>query len=231
MWFVTNAYLLQALANLYNAEVVSGLEDAEDTPEGLQYYSAAIHVQPNLAHQAPFIIQRYEKRILMPMGEYIPFAFCRTLAAAYGIQGSFTHGKEAKLLGCRQPLGMCICYEETFGHLMRENSQKGAQVLVNLTNDGWYPESLLPQQHFDHARLRTVENGLPLLRACNTGVTGAIDSFGRVIAVLDNRSEAPGALHVNVPLYSYTTLYRTVGDTLIVLVSLFSLLFFWRSQK
>lgn len=224
MWFVNNAYWLQALANLFNAEVVSGLEDAEDTPSGVrEYYSAAVHVRPDL-----FIPERYEKRILMPMGEYIPFAFLRTFAAAYGIQGSFTHGKEAKVLGCKQPLGMCICYEETFGHLIRENSHKGAKILVNLTNDGWYPHSLLPQQHFDHARLRTVENGLPLLRSCNTGVTGAIDCFGRTIATLDNRQEAPGALHVAVPLYSYTTLYRTFGDTLIVCISFFSLLFFYR---
>lgn len=231
MWFVNNAYWLQALANVFNAEVVSGLEDAEETlPGQLEYYSAAIHVPPNVSHQAPFNAQRYEKRILMPMGEYIPFAFCRTFAAAYGIQGSFTHGKEAKVLGFRQPLGVCICYEETFGHLMRENSHKGAQILVNLTNDGWYPNSLLPQQHFDHARLRTVENGLPLLRACNTGVTGAVDSFGRVIAVLNNRSEAPGALQVTIPIYSYATLYRTVGDTLIVAFSLLSLLFFWKNN-
>ncbi|MCE5316710.1 MAG: apolipoprotein N-acyltransferase [Parachlamydia sp.] len=227
MWFVNNAYWLQTLANLFHAEVVSGLEDAEDMPSGVrEYYSAAVHVRPG-----PFIAERYEKRILMPMGEYIPFAFCRTLAAAYGIQGSFTHGKEAKVLGCRQPLGMCICYEETFGHLIRENSHKGAKILVNLTNDGWYPNSLLPQQHFDHARLRTVENGLPLLRSCNTGVTGAIDCFGRTIATLDNRQEAPGALRVAVPLYSYTTLYRTFGDTLIICISFASLLFFLRKEK
>lgn len=231
MWFVNNAYWLQALANLFDAEVVSGLEDAEDMPSGVrEYYSAAVHVRPGI-FPGDFIAGRYEKRILMPMGEYIPFAFCRSLAAAYGIQGSFTHGKEAKVLGCRQPLGMCICYEETFGHMIRENSHKGAKILVNLTNDGWYPNSLLPQQHFDHARLRTVENGLPLLRSCNTGVTGAIDCFGRTIATLDNSQEAPGALHVTVPLYSFPTLYRTFGDMLIVCVSFASLLFFFKKQS
>lgn len=109
---------------------------------------------------------------------------------------------------------------------MRENSQKGAHLLVNLTNDGWYPRSTLPQQHLDHARLRTVENGLPLLRACNTGITTALDSHGRTIAALDNSEEAPGALQVDVPLHRYRTLYSRTGDALIVLLSGFCLIFF-----
>ena len=232
-WFVNNLFWLQGLANLFNAEAVAGLEDAEDTPAGSrEYYSSAIHLQPNPSHQLPFVANRYEKRVLMPMGEYIPFEFCRTLAAAYGIQGSLTPGKEAKVFGSRQPLGLCICYEETFGHLIRENSHKGAQILVNVTNDGWYPHSLLPRQHFDHARVRTVENGLPLLRACNTGITGAIDSLGRIVAELDNKEEAAGALYVQLPLHTYPTLYRTFGDTFIVLASLFSLIFYYfKSRK
>lgn len=222
VWFVNNAYWLQGLANVFQAEAISGLEDAEEiAPGNIAYYSAAIHVRPNLFHP-----QRYEKRILMPMGEYIPFEFCRSLAASYGIGGSFTPGKEAKIFKGKQPLGPCICYEETYGNLMRENSQKGARLLVNLTNDGWYPHSRLPKVHLDHARLRTVENGLPLLRACNTGVTAAFDSHGRLVAELDNRKEAAGALHVTVPLTTYSTLYSRVGDALIVILSGFCLILF-----
>lgn len=236
-WFVNNLFWLQGLANIFNAEVVAGLEDAEDPPTGPRvYFSSALHLQPNPSHHLPFVANRYDKRVLMPMGEYIPgeslpFQFCRTLAAAYGIQGSLTPGKEAKVFGCRQPLGLCICYEETFGHLIRENSRKGAEILVNVTNDGWYPQSLLPQQHFDHARVRTVENGLPLLRACNTGITGAIDCLGRSVALLDNRSEPAGSLYVHLPVHSYPTLYRHWGDALIVMVSLFSLLFLFERRK
>ena len=227
IWYVSNAYWLQGLANLFQAEAVSGLEDAEELEnKEIAYYSAAIHLQPN-----QFTPQRYEKRVLMPMGEYIPFAFLRSLAASYGIQGSFTPGKEAKIVTGKQPLGLCICYEETFGHLMRENSQKGAKALVNLTNDGWYPRSSLPERHLDHARVRTVENGLPLLRACNTGVTAALDSHGRLIAALDNQLEQPGALLAKVPLYTYDTLYRKVGDTLIIVLSSLSLLFFFRKNQ
>ncbi|MFI5344715.1 MAG: apolipoprotein N-acyltransferase, partial [Chlamydiales bacterium] len=174
-WYVNNAFLSQGLANLWQAHLVIGLEDQlyrENEKE--ETYSAALHFQPN--NQG---IHRYEKRVLVPMGEYIPFDSCRQLAAKYGVYGSFTPGKEARLFAGPIPLGPSICYEEAFGHLMKDNRHKGAEMLVNLTNDGWYPHSKLPQQHFDHARLRTVENGIPLVRACNTGITGALDSLGR----------------------------------------------------
>src|SRR5690606_27562937 len=97
----------------------------------------------------------------------------------------FTPGTKAQVIEHpKVKVGVCICYEETFGNLMRENKQLGASLLVNLTSDVWYPNSSLPWQHFDHARLRTVEMGLPLVRACNTSVTASLDSLGRVEGVL-----------------------------------------------
>jgi apolipoprotein N-acyltransferase len=103
---------------------------------------------------------------------------------------------------------------------MRENRLKGAQILLNLTSDAWYPNSRLAQQHFDHARLRTVENGIALLRACNTGITGGVDSLGRVVKILGENAENPevisDALYIEVPLYHYQTLYAQFGDTLII---------------
>jgi apolipoprotein N-acyltransferase len=72
------------------------------------------------------------------MAEYIPFSFCKEIAAEYGIQGSFTEGKEATIVqGCNGPFSLSICYEETFGNLMREGRQNGSEMLVNLTSD--YP--------------------------------------------------------------------------------------------
>ena len=155
------------------------------------------------------------------MAEYIPFAFCRQLAAKYGIGGSFTPGTQAKVWqGRKCPFGVCICYEETFGDMMRDNRLLGADFLLNVTSDVWYPNSSLPQQHLDHARLRTVENGMALVRACNTGVTCVVDSLGRNVAVLGEKADQPEwvaeALKVEVPLYTYSTLYTQWGDKLIV---------------
>lgn len=223
-WFVNNAFWVQGIANVFNAEVISGLEDAEDIAENTrEYYSSAIHFKPH-ATQETFNPTRYAKRVLLPMAEYIPlssFPPCKTLAARYGIQGSFTCGQEATVFaGCKGPFGASICYEETFGDLTRESRQNGAEMLVNLTSDVWYPNSRLPQQHFDHARLRTVESGFPLLRSCNTGITCAFDSLGRVVGRLgEDPSEyewIADSLYVQVPRYHYQTLYTKVGDSLII---------------
>lgn len=225
-WFVNNAYLSQTVANFFNAHVVIGLEDSLVLNEKLktkELYSSAFHFPPQNQPAG-----RYEKRILVPMGEYIPFSWCRQLAARYGISGSFTCGKEAQVFQGPVPFGTSICYEELYGDLMRENRLKGAELLVNLTNDGWYPRSSLPQQHFDHARLRTVENGIPLVRSCNTGITGAVDSLGQVVAVLGDGSlkaqETADSLLVKVPTYHYLTFYSQYGDKPVLIASFLCLL-------
>ena len=225
---VSNAFLAQSVADFYQAHVILGLEDSLYTEAGKkksESYSAAFHFIPG-SHEKP---TRYEKRVLVPMGEYIPFAWCRELAANYGITGSFTCGTQATVFEGPIPLGMSICYEEIYGNMMRESRLNGAHMLVNVTNDGWYPHSHLPKQHFDHARLRTVENGIPLVRACNTGITGAVDSLGRVVGVFGNdpmaMQETPGSIRLDVPLYHYPTLYSQFGDAPILAVSFFFVFF------
>lgn len=228
---VNNAFWVQSIANVFEAGVLAGLEDAEDMPnEEREYYSAAFLFQKNKLQDPQPPPERYEKRILVPMGEYIPFAFCRELAKQYGVFGSFTAGKEAKVMQCRHlKVSPSICYEETYGDLIRESRQIGAEMFVNLTSDVWYPNSRLPLQHLEHARFRTVENGVPLVRACNTGVTGAIDSLGRSVEILGGNSPekfewVADALYVQVPTYTYNTLYSQFGDKLIIGISLFVIL-------
>lgn len=225
-WLVSNAYLAQTLANFFQSHVMIGLEDSTYTNQRkTEAYSSAFHFIPGSTD----LPRRYEKRVLVPMGEYIPFAWCRNLASRYGVTGSFTCGTSAKVFDGPVPFGASICYEEMYGDLMRENRVKGAELLVNLTNDGWYPLSRLPKQHFDHSRLRTVENGIPLVRSCNTGVTGAIDSFGRVVGVLGGNDmesqELADSIQLDVPLYHYQTIYSQYGDMLIIAISCLSLLF------
>lgn len=221
---VNNAYWLQGIANVYNSPVVAGLADVEGiSSEERKHFSAALFFVPGIQ---PHLPERYEKRVLVPLGEYIPFEFCRKLAASYGIQGSFTCGTEAKVFTHPEiPFGASICYEETFGNLMRDNRLKGAQMLVNLTNDAWFPESRLAKQHLDHARLRTVENGIPLLRSCNTGKTAAIDSLGRIHCILGegdpNQESISDSLLVTLPRYHYHTIYSRFGDLLVVCLSFF----------
>lgn len=222
---VNNAFFAQTVANLFNADVAIGLGDTDKlSAKQFASYSAAFHFAPN--NMTP---ERYEKRVLVPGGEYIPLSvILANITAQYGIRGALTSGEEAKVFSGAVPFGLSICYEEMYGHLMRENRQKGAELLVNLTNDAWFPHSTLPQMHFDHARLRTVENGIPLVRACNTGVTGAIDSLGSTIGVLGDsaleRQLCCDSLLVRVPTYHYNTLYSSFGDWWIVSFSALALM-------
>lgn len=229
---VNNAYILQGLSNFYQSSLLAGLEDAEDKENSCrEYYSAAIHFQPNLENP-----ERYSKRVLVPMAEYIPFKFCENIASRYGIFASFTHGKQAEIFICNgKQLSPSICYEETFSHIMRDGKTKGAELFVNLTSDVWYPNSSLPRQHLEHARLRSVENGIPLIRACNTGITAAIDCFGQDIAVLGDKHPEkvewePGALLTPVPTHTHTTLYALLGDGFIVGLSIIFLFYNLRKK-
>lgn len=227
---VSNAFLSQTLANIFCCKVVVGLEDAQDIAGRRHYFSSAMLFEPLVGQE--YRHQRYEKRILVPMGEYIPFGFFRNLAARYGVFGSFSPGEKAVVWGDEgNKFGVSICYEELFGDLIRESRVEGGQILLNITSDAWFPRSKLVRQHFEHARLRTVENGVSLLRACNTGITGCIDPLGRDVALLGEndleREDLSGALFVNVPNYHYRTIYSKYGDKLIIAISLLVLLLFW----
>lgn len=211
-WKVSNAFWAQALSNYFKAHMVVGLDDYND--QG-QSYNSAFYFSPDKR-----MIQRYEKQILVPIVEYFPFQWCAKLAAAYDISGVFTPGKEARVFPFKVPLGVSICYEETYGHLMRKNRLKGARMLVNISNDVWFPASALPKKHFELGRIRAVENGVPLVRACNTGVTAAVDAFGNVLNKLeDSRGEVENlfdALFVTLPVHHYPALYSLWGDSLII---------------
>lgn len=231
---VSNAYLSQGLANLFQCQVVVGLEDAEDIDGQRYYFSSAMLFEP--LNDEPYRHQRYEKRVLVPMGEYIPFSFCRDLAAMYGVFGSFTPGEKTVVWGKEHfKYGVSICYEEMFSDMMRDNRAEGAEMLLNITSDAWFPHSKLIRQHFEHARLRTVENGIPLLRACNTGITGCVNALGQDVKLLGDhdseREDLSDALYVQVPTYHYRTLYSKVGDDLIVAISLMAVLLFFRFKS
>jgi len=224
--YVSNAFWAQAVANHFGAELVVGLDDFDEEHN----YNAAFHFVPNKLQ-----ISRYEKRVLLPLAEYLPFSFLKPLVARYGLINFFTRGKEAKVINGKCPLSVSICYEECFSHLMREGRAKGAKLFVNVTNDGWYPFSRLPQQHFDHGRIRAIENGVPLVRSCNTGITAGIDSLGRTIGKFGRGrghfDQESGALFLPINLYSFSTLYTVWGDGFILFISLICLLFLVKKRK
>jgi apolipoprotein N-acyltransferase len=107
-------------------------------------------------------------------------------------------------------LTTAICYEAVFPHLAREAVEAGSQLLTTITNDAWYGTSSAPFQHFEQATMRAIEQGRYLVRSANTGISGVVDPYGRVIV----RSElfVPATLTGEVRLLQSWTLYARIGD-------------------
>jgi apolipoprotein N-acyltransferase len=155
---------------------------------------------------------RYDKVHLVPFGEYLPFP--QLFAFAGGLTkevGQFEAGtSRAPLNAGGTKLGVFVCYESVFPGEVRLFADQGAQVLVNLSNDGWYGDSGAYAQHLNQTRMRAVENDRWLLSATNTGVTASIDPYGRVVARLPRKERA--ALLAPYALTSVTTFYTRYGD-------------------
>lgn len=128
----------------------------------------------------------YDKSHLVPFGEYVPlakiFPFIRKVTPV-AMDFSVGPGVKTTIIPRTLPAGMLVCYEVIFpGHVADKKSRP--YWLVNVTNDGWYGISAGPYQHFAAAQMRAVEEGLPLARSANTGISGMIDAYGRVTASL-----------------------------------------------
>ncbi|MCB1108029.1 MAG: apolipoprotein N-acyltransferase, partial [Chlamydiia bacterium] len=195
------------IAHMTGAEVVIGLDDYDEQGN----YNSAFHISPNGS------ITKWDKKKLLPIAECLPFAWLKPFAARYGIQDFFTSGKDTPITGNKVPLSASVCYDECFSHSVR---CPGAKMHVNVTNDGWYPGTKLSRIHFEHGRLRAIENGICLLRACNTGITAGIDSLGRTISKLD--SEEFGSLCIDIPLYSYSTPFARYGHLPLIILCFLS---------
>jgi apolipoprotein N-acyltransferase len=134
------------------------------------------------------ILDRYDKVDLVPYGEFLPF---RRLLRRLGLRALTASsidyqpgpGRRTLVADGLPPFSPLICYEAAYAGRATDGSGR-AQLLVNITNDGWFGESPGPYQHFAMARMRAVESGLPLLRAANTGISAIVDGLGRVRASL-----------------------------------------------
>jgi apolipoprotein N-acyltransferase len=170
---------------------------------------------------------RYDKRHLVPFGEYVPlesilpYEWFVPAGVAFFSPGPDHRPVEASA----GKLGLLICYEAIFPEIARETANHGAQLLVNITNDSWYGFSSAPYQHLAIARMRAIETGRYLLRAANTGVSAVIDPRGRVLGTIPlglvptTRDRAhpselvpSGQLTRSVALLDGRTVYLIIGD-------------------
>lgn len=157
------------------------------------------------------IVATYDKVHLVPLGEYIPFH--KQLAPVSGFigRGSFEVGESRLTLDLpRLPsFSPIICYEVIFPAAVT-GPQERPRWLLNVTNDAWFGLSSGPYQHLASARVRAVEEGLPMLRAANTGVSAVIDAYGRVLAALDMQQD--GIIDHRIPAARAPTPYGRWGD-------------------
>jgi apolipoprotein N-acyltransferase len=180
---------------------------AQSGKSGSQVFNSAVLISPTGGWTA-----RYDKVHLVPFGEYLPFP--RLFAFAGGLTkevGGFEPGAaRAPLDAGSERLGIFICYESVFPGEVRQFADEGAQVFVNLSNDGWYGDSGAYAQHLNQTRMRAIENDRWILSATNTGVTASIDPYGRTVARLPRKERA--ALVAPYALTSVTTFYTRHGD-------------------
>jgi apolipoprotein N-acyltransferase len=168
----------------------------------------------------------YDKMHLVPFGEYIPlkrlFFFIETISKDVG---EFYPGRDIRIIEIgNHPANAIICFEAIFPDLVRRFVEKGSQLMVNLTNDGWYGRSSAPYQHLAIARLRAVENRRYLLRAANSGFSAIIEPSGRIQTSTGLMTEAVCIGRFG--FISEKTLYTRYGDVLVFLCAII-LFCFW----
>ncbi len=159
--------------------------------------------------------QFYRKMHLVPFGEYLPLRPVFEPLCGQMVPGDFTVGTEFTLFDLPDPkirFAALVCFEDTLGDLTRRFVQNGAQLLVNITNDGWFAESPAAEQHLANAVFRAIENRRPLIRCGNTGVTCAVDARGRVEPWLKPFQQGFAARDVRVPTAGPRTFYTRHGD-------------------
>jgi apolipoprotein N-acyltransferase len=199
-----------------------GVRSAAESPQ----HTSDVFNSAALFNPAGELTARYDKIHLVPFGEYVPFKDLFPFMDMITKQiGSFARGQSRDPLeGGGQRLGILICYESVFPDEVREFALRGADVLVNTSNDGWYGDSGAWKQHMQQTQMRAVENGRWMLVGTNTGVTASVDPYGRIVAASDRKIRT--ALAAPYALLSGTTFYTQHGDWFAYLCAIISVAIF-----
>jgi apolipoprotein N-acyltransferase len=213
---------MSRLARAMHAPVIVGDIGVDANPSvkrGFSLYNSADLITPD-----GIFAGRYDKIHRVPFGEYVPFKPLFFFAGdLLGEAGSFDAGTHRTVLSAgAHRYGTFICYESIFGDEVRQFAIQGAEVLVNISNDGWYGDTSAAWQHLNMARMRAIENHRWVLRATNTGVTATIDPLGRVISAAPRHIRT--ALRAGFGYETDITFYAAHGDLFAYACALVTLL-------
>jgi apolipoprotein N-acyltransferase len=201
------------------------------SPNG-QYSNSALGIQANKDHY------QYDKHHLVPFGEFVPWGFQWFVDAVRIPLGNFHRGtktQEPFLIEQGNQFiaaGIMICYEDVFGDELAARQRDTAtkhHLWINLTNLAWFGDSQAPEQQLRLAQLRSLETGIPTLRATNTGVTAIINHEGQILAEFPSFQQ--GVLKGQVQPHSGLTPFVKWGNMPILLLSLGLLVLGWRQTK
>lgn len=197
--------------------ITGGLRLAEKTPPRL---SNSIYILDDLTD----IQGVYDKSHLVPFGEYMPLSDIIPIQKVVPIPADFKAGDHVRtlLVPKAPPAGMLVCYEIIFSGQVVEKNNRPAW-LINVTNDGWYGLSAGPYQHFDMAKMRAVEEGLPVVRAANNGISAVINPYGLPTAWLD--LDKQGVLDAPLPVALKPTFYAQTGPLPLSLICFMLVIF------
>lgn len=209
-------------AKITNANILFGspayVKDRDDTI----YYNRAYIISENE------VFDYYDKVHLVPFGEYVPLKkyipFVHRLVPA---AGDFSPGNEVKPINTPDlRIGVLICFESIFPDISRKFAMQGAEFFVNITNDAWFGRTSAPYQHLSMAVFRSVENGLPMARAANTGISAFILSNGKIV----NKSGlfVREVLKNEIKLKRNKTFYSQNGDIFAILLLIVAIIVSFR---
>lgn len=209
---------LSTVARDTRAPIVAGNTGIDPHGSSADLYNSALFIDAGGK-----VLGRYDKVHLVPWGEYVPFKEFFSFAGNLTQQaGDMTHGWRRMVFHTGgHAFGVFICYEEIFGDEIRIFVRDGADVLVNLSDDGWYGDTCAPWQTLNMARMRAIENRRWLLRDTNTGLTTVVDPYGRMTASVPRH--ALTALSARFGYRSDLTFYTRYGDLFAMLCGIISL--------
>ena len=214
-------HALSSLARTADAPIIVGNFGIDADPgveRGYDEYNSADFIAPD-----GNFVGRYDKMHLVPFGEYTPykrlFFFAGSLLQDVGLLDA---GKRRLVFATGgHTYGTFICYESVFGDEVRQYANLGADVLVNISDDGWYGDTSAAWEHLNMVRMRAIENHRWVLRATNTGVTASIDPYGRVVMAAPRHIRT--SLRVGFDYERDVTFYAAHGDLFAYFCSLITM--------
>jgi apolipoprotein N-acyltransferase len=196
--------------------LIFGSLDWEQAPSGSGYdyhvFNTAFFVDTVLFDLIP-----YHKIQLVPFSEVMPFEGLFPVLSRVNLgEADFHRGKELTIfqIGSNLKVAPFICYESIFPDFVRQRVRKGANLMVQITNDGWFGKSSGPYHHAIMARMRSIENGISLARCANSGISMAVDPLGRVFGRTGLYERT--ILTLDIPWYVIPTPYTKLGDWFVV---------------